>query len=82
MTTAIDKNVLVALWSVDNTLNSTACAALDLTQGQGRLVIVAPRRLLADFIIGAHALEHGYPLQTLDDQLSRAAFPRLPVVTI
>lgn len=36
-----------------------------------------PRRILADFLIGAHASERGYRLLTLDDRLYRAAFPGL-----
>ena len=39
-----------------------------------------PRRILTDFVIGAHAWVSGYKLLTLDDQLYRAAFPRLGVV--
>ncbi|MHB8502907.1 MAG: type II toxin-antitoxin system VapC family toxin [Candidatus Acidiferrales bacterium] len=41
-----------------------------------------PRRLLADFLIGAHALENGYKLLTLDGGMYRRAFPglRLEVV--
>jgi predicted nucleic acid-binding protein len=41
-----------------------------------------PRRILADFLIGAHALRNGFPLLTLDDGIYRAAFPRLTVVTV
>jgi hypothetical protein len=41
-----------------------------------------PRRILADFLIGAHALRKGYPLLTLDGGIYRAAFPRLNVVMI
>jgi predicted nucleic acid-binding protein len=41
-----------------------------------------PRRILADFLIGAHALRSGFPLLTLDDRIYRAAFPRLSVVNI
>lgn len=41
-----------------------------------------PRRILADFLIGAHAAHNGYQLVTLDDRLYRAAFPRLSIVTI
>lgn len=41
-----------------------------------------PRRILADFLIGAHALRNGYRLLTLDDRLYRAAFPRLSIVAI
>jgi predicted nucleic acid-binding protein len=40
------------------------------------------RRILADFLIGAHAAEHGYRLLTLDERLYRAAFPTLTIVTI
>ena len=36
-----------------------------------------PRRLLADFLIGAHALEDGYKLLTLDGGMYRRAFPGL-----
>ncbi|HEY4579548.1 MAG TPA: type II toxin-antitoxin system VapC family toxin [Candidatus Acidoferrales bacterium] len=140
MTTAIDTNVLVALWNEDDALNTLARSALDAALGRGRLVISAPvfaellaapsrnegfldsfcqdtgisvdwelseaiwraagrafqtyanrrrsqrtsgpRRILADFLIGAHAVQRGYRLLTLDDRLYRAAFPRLSIVTI
>lgn len=39
-----------------------------------------PRRILADFLIGAHALRNGFPLLTLDDGIYRAAFPRLAII--
>jgi predicted nucleic acid-binding protein len=39
-----------------------------------------PRRLLTDFLIGAHAQCRGYPLLTLDDRLYSAAFPQLRIV--
>ena len=41
-----------------------------------------PRRILVDFLIGAHALKNGFRLLTLDDGFYRAAFPRLQIVTI
>jgi predicted nucleic acid-binding protein len=41
-----------------------------------------PRRILADFLIGAHALRQGYRLLTLDSGLYQAAFPRLTIVTV
>ncbi len=41
-----------------------------------------PRRILADFLIGAHASERGYRLLTLDDQLYRAAFPSLALARV
>ena len=140
MTTAIDSNVLVALWDRDPALSSTAQSALDEALGRGTLVVAAtvfaelmaapgrsesfldsffretginidrtldeaiwraagrafqtyaarrrkqrdpgPRRILADFLIGAHALEGGYRLLTLDDHLYRAAFPDLNVIRV
>ena len=140
MTTAIDTNVLVALWDKDEAVNSAAQAALDAALRRGRLVIPAPvfaelmacpgrseafldaflrdteisvdwnldeavwrtaglafqnyaarrrkqrdygpRRILADFLIGAYALERRYHLLTLDDRLYRASFPRLDIVGV
>ncbi len=138
MTTAIDTNVLIALWDVDPKLNTLAQQALDSAQARGALVIAGavytelmalpgrtekmldefiddtgirvdwelnehvwraagkafqgyvirrksqktnlPRRILADFLIGAHAAVHGYELLTLDRHLYRAAFPKLIIV--
>lgn len=42
MTTAIDTNILVALWNEDDTLNTLARSALDAALGRGSLVIAAP----------------------------------------
>ena len=42
MTTAIDTNVLVALWDQDNALNSVAQSFLDAAFRHGSLVIPAP----------------------------------------
>ena len=41
-----------------------------------------PRRILADFVIGAHATEKAHRLLTLDDRFYRAAFPRLIIVRV
>jgi predicted nucleic acid-binding protein len=140
MSTAIDSNVLIALWNGDDTLNTQARSALDAALARGGLVIAAPvfaellaapsrtesfldsfcketsiavdwnlneatwrgagrafqqygarrrrqrdsgpRRILADFLIGAHALHHGLRLLTFDDRLYRAAFPRLAILTL
>ena len=41
-----------------------------------------PRRILADFLIGAHAQIRGYRLLSLDERLYRAAFPDLKVETV
>ncbi|MBA3424634.1 MAG: type II toxin-antitoxin system VapC family toxin [Rubrobacter sp.] len=39
-----------------------------------------PRRILADFIVGAHALLHASALLTFDRRLYRAGFPNLRVL--
>lgn len=139
MTTAIDTNVLVALWDTDARLNTAAQKALDAAQERGALVISGavyaellalpgrtegmlddflaattlqvdwesregiwraagkafqryverrktkkdelPRRILADFLIGAHASVLRYRLMTLDQRLYRAAFPEMEIIT-
>ena len=140
MTTAIDSNILVALWDADDTLHRSARQLLEEAAEAGQLVISGlvyaellaapgrseefldrfceetgirvewelkervcreagnayqkyaerrrkqgtngPRRILADFLIGAHALVNGYKLLTLDGRLYRASFPKLRVETI
>jgi predicted nucleic acid-binding protein len=42
---------------------------------------LGPRRILADFVIGAYAAQNGYALLTLDGGLYSAAFPALKIVT-
>jgi len=41
-----------------------------------------PRRIAADFLIGAHALVRGYSLLTLDRKHFEAAYPTLPLIAI
>jgi predicted nucleic acid-binding protein len=137
MTTAIDTNVIVALWDAEGTLHRAARAALDKAFNEGTLVIAGavyaeltaapgrteafvdgfceetgiavewelgervwraagaafqsyagrrrkqkgaePRRILADFLIGAHAMVNGYKLLTLDASVYQASFPRLAI---
>jgi predicted nucleic acid-binding protein len=139
MTTAVDTNVVIALWDKNPSLNLAAQNALDAAFKRGTLVAAAPvfaeliaapgrseafissfldetgigvdwrlpeqvwrlagrafqsyaerrrkqrekgsRRILADFIIGAHALANGCRLLTLDDGLYRIAFPSLLIET-
>ena len=40
-----------------------------------------PWRILADFVIGAHAVVHGCSLLTLDSDHYKAAFPALSIVS-
>lgn len=139
MTTAIDTNVVIALWDKDDRTSLAAERALDAAFNRGTLIAAAPvfaeliaaprrsetfvntffeetgigldwelteyiwrlagrafqayserrrkqrdsgaRRILADFIIGAHAMANGCRLLTLDDRLYRSAFPTLVVET-
>jgi len=140
MTTAIDTNVVSALWDKDPVLNLAARTALEKAFRRGGLVVAAPvfselmaapgrsesfvssffedtgiavdwelsesvwrsagrafqayaerrrkqrdtgtRRILADFLIGAHALAGGYRLLTLDKGLYGVAFPGLTIETV
>jgi hypothetical protein len=140
MTSAVDSNIFIALWDIENSLHLRAQLVLDEALQRGNLVIAAPvyaellsfprrteafldyflketgiavdwelkesdwrtagrafqsyaarrrkhgdaspRRILTDFLIGAHALRRGYRLLTLDDRLYRAAFPRLSIIAI
>ena len=41
-----------------------------------------PRRILADFVIGAYATQKAHRLLTLDDRFYRTAFPRLIIVRV
>jgi predicted nucleic acid-binding protein len=135
MITAVDTNIMVALWDDDPSLNLGAETALNKAFHEGGLVIAAPvfaellaapgrtenfvdtflketgiavdwnltettwrvaglafhsyaerrrrqrssgpRRILADFLIGAHAETRGFQLLTLDVHLYRAYFPDL-----
>jgi predicted nucleic acid-binding protein len=140
MITAIDTNVLIALWDTDDALNNSAQAALEAAFARGGMLISGtvfaellaaphrsekfiddfltdldiavdwitdeaiwrtaakafqnyvkrrrksaatyPRRLLADFVIGAHAMERGFSLLTLDQRHYKAAFPQLKVIGV
>lgn len=140
MITALDSNILIALWNRNDAMNSLAQPALDAALERGRIVMSAPvfaellagpagraefldhfcertrifidwdlseviwrdaglafqkyahqrrlqreagpRRILADFLIGAHAMHKASQLLTLDSRIYRAAFPNLSVVAI
>src|SRR5258708_5283503 len=40
------------------------------------------RRILADFVIGAHAMVNGYRLLTLDAGIYRMSFPKLAIAAV
>jgi hypothetical protein len=140
MTTAVDTNVIVALWDRDPAVSAPVQMALDAAANRGALVVSGavfaelmaapgrteaflnafckdtgvgiefdleepiwraagrafqayaarrrkqpdpgPRRILADFLIGAHASHRGYRLLTLDEGLYKAAFSSLSLITL
>jgi predicted nucleic acid-binding protein len=140
MTTAIDANVIIALWDKDPIVSAPSRRALEIAFLRGGLVIAAPvfaellaapgrseaflskflrettimidwdlgeevwrtaakafqsyaerrrkqrdsgtRRILADFLIGAHAQVHGFRFLTRDERIYRAAFPQLKIETV
>jgi predicted nucleic acid-binding protein len=137
MTTAIDTNVIVALWDANDAISMASQSALDDAMRDGNLVVPAPvysellacpgrderfldhffsetalrldwvmgepvwrtagkafqsyaarrkqhstsvpRRILADFLVGAYAVENGCQLLTLDERIYRASFPELKI---
>lgn len=70
----VDWNTSEAIWQASGRAYS-AYARRRARSGGG-----PPRRILADFLIGAHALSLGANLVTLDDTHYRQAYPGLPLV--
>ena len=70
-------------WNLDDKIWRTAGRAFGAYAARRRKQRDSgPRRILADFVIGAYAMQRGYPLLTLDDRLYRTAFPGLRIVRI
>ena len=68
-------------WELDQGIWRTAGQAFQNYASRRRQKrLPGPRRILADFVIGAHALRRGYRLLTLDDSLYRLAFPQLSLL--
>ena len=70
-------------WELGERVWRAAGAAFQSYAGRRRKQKDAgPRRILADFLIGAHALVNGYKLLTLDGRTYQASFPRLGITTL
>ena len=70
-------------WNLDETIWRIAGRAFHAHAARRRRKREpGPRRIVADFLIGAHAFQNGFSLLTLDAQFFRAAFPRLALAKI
>ena len=70
-------------WNLDEPVWRIAGLAFQrYAASRRRRTDAGPRRNLADFLIGAHALRRGYRLLTLSTRIYRSAFPRLTLVSI
>jgi predicted nucleic acid-binding protein len=79
----LDENGIAIDWDFDEQIWRSAGRAFQAYAGRRRKQRDSgPRRLLADFLIGAHANLRGYRLLTLDERLHRAAFPTLKTETL
>jgi predicted nucleic acid-binding protein len=73
---AIDWNLSESIWRSAGLAYQSYAARRRKQSGS------EPRRIQADFLIGAHALKNGYRLLTLDERLYAAAFPRLAITIV
>jgi predicted nucleic acid-binding protein len=64
-------------WLMDESIWRAAASANASYVARRRKSFAFPRRAAADFLIGAHALQRGAELLTLDQRTFRVAFPNL-----
>ena len=77
-----DTDVVVD-WALDERVWRVAGRAFQSYAGRRRKQRgPGPRRILADFLIGAYAASNGFPLLTLDEGLYQAGFPELKIVRL
>jgi predicted nucleic acid-binding protein len=70
-------------WSLDERVWRAAGRAFQSYVGRRRKQRgPGPRRILADFLIGAYAASNGFALLTLDEGLYRAGFPGLKILNL
>lgn len=70
-------------WDLDEAVWRTAGRAFQAYASRWRTQRdEGPRRILADFLIGAYTLEKRYHLLTLDDRLYRVSFPGITIAKV
>jgi predicted nucleic acid-binding protein len=67
-------------WKIDERIWREAARANNEYVTRRRKNFKLPRRVAADFVIGAHASVRGYSLLTFDQRTFRSAFPNLILV--
>lgn len=70
-------------WAIDEAIwREAGKAYLGYTKRRKSRGGDSPRRILTDFVIGAHALVRGYSLLTIDFRHYAAAFPTLRTISV
>jgi hypothetical protein len=70
-------------WTMDEEIFRVAGRAFAVYANRRRQMKVEPlRRILADFLIGAHAQVRGFKLLTIDCQHYQNYFPKLPLMDV
>jgi predicted nucleic acid-binding protein len=70
-------------WALDEQVWRVAGRAFQKYAGRRRKERgPGPRRILADFLIGAYAASHSFSLLTLDEGLYQAGFPELKIIRL
>ena len=68
-------------WDVERDVWRTAGRAFrKYSEKRQRQKAGTPRRILADFVIGAHAVENNYALLTFDSRIYKTSFPLLEMI--
>lgn len=68
---------IVVDWRLEERIWREAARANNEYVARRRKNFKLPRRIAADFVIGAHAMMRGYPLLTFDKRTFRSTFPDL-----
>lgn len=69
-------------WSFDESIWRVAGTAFKIYSRNRKKQSGMPRRILVDFLIGAHAQQSGYTLLTSDKRIYRSSFPKLKIESL
>lgn len=77
----LEKTEIRVDWRLEERIWREAARASHEYVKRRKEIMLSPRRITADFVIGAHAMVRDYPLLTLDKRTFRAAFPSLKMAS-